>query len=210
MSPTECGARTYTLVGGGGFLTLTVPTDPFTAPLTLDLTSTDPADVGTHTIELQVGLVDHPGVQVISVFFDVTITACEVTSVSIDASDPLFGNPSLNYKLIDPEVPYTYPALIQVPTCGYPVTWVFAPTAAATAWLSDDGTSIGIQSSDTALVGTTETLSFTGTVTQTNPISTSGESLTLNILAPSCPNTTLNTQVINPMTTSVLRVTAEL
>ena len=85
------------MVGGGSFLTLTEPADPFTAPLTLDLTSTTPADVGTHTIELQVGLVDHPGVPVISVYFDVTITACEVTGVSIDASDPLYGNPSLDY-----------------------------------------------------------------------------------------------------------------
>jgi len=59
------------LVDGGGFLKLT--------GLTLDLTSTKHDNVGTYTIELQVGLVDHPGVQVISVFFDVTITACEVT-----------------------------------------------------------------------------------------------------------------------------------
>ena len=198
------------MVGGGGFLTLTEPTDPFTAPLTLDLTSTTPADVGTHTIELQVGLVDHAGVPVISVYFDVTITACEVTGVSIAASDPLFGNPSLNYKLIDPEVQYAYPALIQDPACSNPVAWAFNPTAAATSWLSDDGTSIGIQSSDPALVGTTETLSFIGTVTQAAPISTSGDSLTVNFLAPGCPSTTLNTQVINPMTTSLLRATPEL
>jgi len=63
----------------------------------LDLTSTNPADIGIHTIELQVGLASYSGVPVISVFFDVTITACEVTSVSIVASDPLYGNPSLDY-----------------------------------------------------------------------------------------------------------------
>jgi len=108
---TYCGDRTYTLIGGTGIVTLTVPAAHVSNPATITVSTSNPLHTNTYNMELKVGLVDFPEVAEISIFFDVIVT-CEVTNLVIDPTDPLVTSSTFTYRVGDTELPINYPAFI--------------------------------------------------------------------------------------------------
>jgi len=83
--------------------------------------------------------------------------------------------------------------LNESPICNNPFTLSFFPSIESTDWLSDDGSSINIQSIDLTLAGLTQSVAFYATVTQDAPVSTTGHSMDVEFVAPDCGDTIINT-----------------
>ena len=110
--PSNCGPRTYTLSGNGGFLTLVVPADPFTTALTLQLMTDLDTDINTHPITLEVTLDNYPLIPAAVVNFDAIVLPCVIVSMPIATGDINALTPTHAYRIGDTQMDIAVPAFV--------------------------------------------------------------------------------------------------
>ena len=164
--PNTCGERTYTITGGGNFLTFTPPADPFNGLFLLSVQTSDINNVGDHPIQIDVALVDMPSISV-SVTFNVIIWDCKTDSVTLQEGDPNSGSPPIDFKIGDElAVQRAIPIFEATPDCGFPIKVTTYPASAS--WFTIDGDQFYVFTDDESLGGLTKYIEFIAAVPLTS------------------------------------------
>jgi len=128
---THCGPRGYRIVTPQPARPLTVTLKQSAAEgQTLTLESTDNTDAGTYSVQVEVYLINYPGVVAVQTTVTMTVTECVVTAINSLAP---FDGTTIEYRIHYSSlttVPFDY---VQVPACDYPLTTTptIAPLSAA-------------------------------------------------------------------------------
>ena len=99
--PSECGDRTYTVTGGGPFLTLT-ETSQFNDPFLLSLMTDDNAHIGVYTITITVTLKDYPLITAATTTFTATVNPCVILSMPLTGGNINESTPTFTYRIGGP------------------------------------------------------------------------------------------------------------